>query len=155
MARFMRRGKARVYFLPTVLSATTAPTSAEVAAGTDMTGKIADMSGWLLEASKIDTPDLSSRFVSSVPGEQSVKDSGLTFYGDDIGTTDAIKTALAVDTIGYVYLCHSGVGVGKPADLFPVRVMSVGNEYSLGTDPARYMIGFAITAPPRVDIAQL
>ena len=155
MARFMRRGKAKCYFLPTVASATTAPTSAEVTGGTDLTAKVADMSGWLLEASKIDTPDLSSRFVSNIPGEQSVKDSGLTFYGDDIGTTDPVKTALAVDSIGYIYLMHSGAGVGKMADLFPVRVMSVGNEYSLGTDPARYMIGFAITAPPRIDVAQL
>ena len=155
MARFMRRGKAKAFFLPTVASPTTAPTSAEVTAGTDLTAKIADMSGWLLEASKIDTPDLSSRFVSSIPGEQSVKDSSLTFYGDDAASVDAIKTALAVDTIGYAYFMHSGQAVGKPADLFPVRVMSVGNEYSVGTDPARYMIGFAITAPPRIDIAQL
>lgn len=151
MAKFMRRGKAKVFFLPTV--AGTIPTSAEVTAGTDLSARIADLNGWVLESSQIDTPDLSARFVSKIPGEQSVGDSSLTFYADD-ANTDAIKTSLATDTSGFIYIAHAGAGTGKKADLFPVRVSSVGNEYSMGNDAARFIVNFSITAPPSIDVVQ-
>ena len=151
MAKFMRRGRAAVYFLPTVAGAV--PTTAEVTAGTNLSARIADINGWVLESTRIDTPDLASRFVSNIPGEQTTADSTLTLYADD-AATDAIKTALATDTAGYIYIAHSGTGVGKKADLFPVRVSSVGNEYSMGNDAARFVVSFAITAPPSIDVAQ-
>jgi hypothetical protein len=151
MAKFMRRGKAKVYFLPTV--AGTIPTAPEVTAGTDLSARVADMNGWVLESTQIDVPDLASRYVSKIPGEQNVGDSSLTIYADD-ANTDAIKTALATDTNGYIYIAHSGAGTGKKADLFPVRVSSVGNEYSMGNDAARYIVNFSITAPPSIDVAQ-
>lgn len=154
MARFIRRGKAKVNFLPTIAAATLIPTAAEITAGTDLTPRLADMSGWQLESSPVNTPDMNSRFVSNIPGETTVASSTLTFYADDAGTTDALKTALAVDTIGFIYVRHSGVGTGKLADTFPVRVSSIGNEYSVGNDAARYVVTFAITAEPAIDKAQ-
>lgn len=149
MAKFMRRGRAAVYFLPTVAGAI--PTAAEVTAGTNLSARIADIAGWVLESTRIDTPDLASRFVSNIPGEQTTADSTLTLYADD-ANTDAIKAALATDASGYIYIFHSGTGTGKKADLFPVRVSSVGNEYSMGNDAARYVVSFAITAPPSIDV---
>lgn len=150
MAKFMRRGTARVHFLPTVAGAV--PTSAEVTAGTDLSARIADISGWVLESTRIDTPDLASRFVSNIPGEQTTADSTITLYADD-GASDTVKTALATDTEGFIYIMHSGSTAGKKADLFPVRVSSVGNEYSMGNDAARFVVSFAITAPPSIDVA--
>lgn len=157
MARFMRRGTAKIYFLPTVAGyvAGTPPTSVEVTAGTDITGKIADMSGWLMESGSIDVPDMGARFAKKIPGEQTIADSSLTLYGDDGTVADPVKTALATDTLGYMYICHSGKGVGKPADLFPVRVSSVGNEYSVGADPARYVVTCAVNDIPQLDKPQL
>ena len=149
VAKFMRRGKAAVYFLPTVAGAI--PTAAEVTAGTNMSARIADINGWVLESTRIDTPDLASRYVSSIPGEQTTADSSLTIYADD-AATDPIKTAQATDAAGFIYIFHSGTGTGKKADLFPVRVSSVGNEYSMGNDAARYVISYAITAPPSIDV---
>lgn len=151
MAKFMRRGTARVFFLPTVAGAV--PTSAEVTAGTNLSARIADINGWMLESTKIDVPNLADRFVSSIPGEQTTADSSITLYADD-ANTDAVKTALATDEEGYIYLMHAGQGTGKKADLFPVRVSSVGNEYSLGNDAARFVVNFAITAPPSLDVTQ-
>lgn len=152
MARFMRRGKAKVYFLPTVASTTGAPIASEVTAGTNLTTRIADISGFMKESAKIDTPDLNSRFTSNIPGEQTVGDSTLTFYADD-ANTDAIKTALAEETAGYLYIMKAGSTVGQKADLFPVRVSSIGEEYSMGNDAARFAVNFAITDPPRIDVA--
>jgi hypothetical protein len=156
VARFVRRGKAKFYFLPTVAAAATTgiPTGTEVTAGTDLTGRIADASGWQLESSPVDTPDMGSRFVSSIPGETSVAASSFTFYADDATGADALKTALPVDQLGFIYACHSGRTVGKTADLFPIRVSSIGNEYSVGNDPARFVINFAITGQPFIDIIQ-
>jgi len=154
VARFIRKGKAKVDALPTIAATTLNPTAPEIAAGLSLTGRIADMAGWTLESTKVDTPDLASRFVPNIPGEQSVGDCTLTFYADDSGTADPVKTALAVDTITNIYIRHSGVGTGKPADCFPVRVSSVGNEYSVGNDPARFVISFAVTALPAQDLPQ-
>lgn len=156
VARFMRRGIAKVSWLPTVAAypaGNGVPTAIEVGNGTVLEGRLADMSGWMLTSSKIDTPDMGSRFTANIPGEQVVADSSLTFYGDD-GNTDALKTTMAVETSGFIYIRHSGAGTGKPADLFPVRVMSIGNEYSVGNDPARYTISYAITGVPALDRAQ-
>lgn len=154
MPRFLRRGKAKVRYLPTVAAATLVPTAIEVGAGTDLSPRVADMGGWQMESSPINTPDLATRFVTNIPGEQTVAASTLTFYADDAGTSDPIKTLLAVDVSGFVYVQHSGVGTGRPADTFPVRVSSIGNEYSLGNDAARYVVSFAITAEPAIDKPQ-
>ena len=154
MARFIRRGKAKVRFLPTIAAATLIPTAPEVTAGTDLTARLADMSGWQLESSPVGTPDMGSRFESNIPGATSVAASTLTFYADDAGTADAIKTLLAVDVVGFIYIQHSGTGTGKMADTFPVRVSSIGNEYSVGNDAARFAVTFAITAEPAIDKAQ-
>lgn len=155
MARFIRRGKAKVNWIPTIAAADLVPTAAEITAGLDLTGRVADMSGWQLESAPVDTPDMGSRFVSSIPGEQTVAASTLTIYADDAGTTDNFKTTMAPDTVGYIYIRHSGTGTGKLADTFPVRVSSIGNEYSAGNDPARYVISYAITATPAIDKAQV
>jgi hypothetical protein len=156
MSRFIRRGTAKVYFLPTVAAygTTGIPTSTEVTAGTDLSGRLADLSGWMLSSDKVDTPDLANRFVANIPGTQSVADSSITFYSDDAGGADAFKTAMPVDGVGYIYIAHSGRAVGKKADLFPVRVSSIGNEYSIGNDPARYTINYAITGTPAIDVTQ-
>lgn len=151
MAKFMRRGKAAVYFLPAVAGAV--PTAVEVSGGTNLSPRVADMSGWVMESGRIDVPNLASRFVPNIPGDQTVPDSTITLYAED-ANTDPMKTALATDTAGWIYIAHSGAGTGKPADLFPVRVSSVGNEYSMGTDAARFIVSFAITAVPSLDVAQ-
>lgn len=151
MAKFIRRGKARVDFLPTVANPTAAPTTAEVSAGQNLTPRIADMAGWQLQSAPVPVPNLADRFVGNIPGEQTVETSSLTFYADD-ATTDAIKTAMPVDQVGYIYVRHSGTTAGSKADLFPVRVSSIGNEYSLGNEPARYVVTFAITGPPAIDV---
>jgi hypothetical protein len=154
MARFIRRGKAKIYFLPTIAAATLLPTDAEITAGTDLTARIADMSGWMLDSAAVNTPDMASRFVSNIPGETTVAASSITFYADDAAAADAIKTALATDTEGFIYIAHSGRATGKTADTFPARVSSIGNEYSVGNDPARFVVNFAATAEPVIDGAQ-
>lgn len=148
MTRFIRQGKAKYYFLPTVAAYTTggAPTSAERTAGTDMTKKIATVSGWMKEGSRVDTPDMSADFIKNIPGTKSVGDSGFGMYADD--TTDPVRTVLSEDVTGYVWI-EKGTTKG---DLFPVRVLNVGDEHSVGNEPARYNVAFAITDVPNIEL---
>ena len=69
MARFMRKGTTKVYFLPTLAAGTGIPTAAEVTAGTALTAQIAEISGFTFANSPIDTPDMSTAFVGKIPGE--------------------------------------------------------------------------------------
>lgn len=148
MARFFRRGVSKIYFLPAVASLT-APTAPEIAAGTDLSGEVADINGFQLTNSPITTPDLSTTFDSQINGPDAASDSSLTFYDDDVSTT--IRDALAKGTDGFVLLAPYGSASGKRCEVWPVRVTGFNDEWSMGNDPARAMCGFAITDTPEQD----
>lgn len=146
--RFTRRGVAKIYFCATAANPVTRP---NIAAGTDLTSFIADMSGWNLENQPIPTPDMGSDFESSIPGTNQAGDSSFTFYEDlDAETLD---TLLPKDTSGVVVIMRKG---DKPTshslDRFEVRVASKSPEYSAGNDPAREMVRFTITKKPDQDL---
>ncbi len=154
MSRFIRRGKAKFFFLPTVAAANLVPTAAEITAGTDLTGRIADLSGWRRVGSSVSTPDMGSDFVSNISGERTVEESSFTFWADDATATEALKTAMPEDQVGFIYICGSGRAAGKEADTFPIRVNTVGNEYTVANEAARFMISYAVTGNPAIDKPQ-
>jgi hypothetical protein len=154
MSRFIRRGKAKFYFLPTIADPGLVPTTAEITAGIDLSKRIADLAGWRRTGSSVATPDMGSDFVSNIAGEKTVDESSFTFYADDEAATEELKTAMPEDMEGFIYICGSGRAAGKEADTFPVRVNTVGNEYSVGNDPARFMISYAVTDNPAIDQPQ-
>lgn len=154
MARFIRQGRAKYYFVPTVAgyvatapSTSTKPTNTELTAGQELTKQIAGVTGWQQSSAEVATPDMSSDFNSNIPGTKSVGQSGFTLYADD--TADPVRTALVDDATGFVWIVK---GTGK-GDLFPVRVSSTGDEHATGDTPARYTVTFAITAKPALEIA--
>jgi hypothetical protein len=151
--RFANFNNTTVYFLPAVASTTMAPAQAEITAGTNLTGEIAEISGFTVTGGTIDTPDLKSEFVSKVPGRTSAADSSLTFYADLNGTD--VRTILPYKTIGYIMFADSGTAVGKKVDVWPVQVNSVGKTRSVGDEVERIVIGFAITRVPGMDVATL
>ena len=64
MAEYFRRGTSKIHFAPTI-SNTAAPTQAELnTSGEDLTGQIADVSGFEFENSPIPTPKLSTTFTT-------------------------------------------------------------------------------------------
>lgn len=150
MARFFRRGITKFRFLPAVASATLEPTRAEMTSGTDISPDVADITGWELSNTTIPTPDLATRFVGSISGEDTVDDAGLVFYDDD--ATEVIRDLLAAGTVGYVMILPYGDVATKRAEVFPVRTTVVADEKSMGNDPARFRVGFAVTAKPNTDV---
>lgn len=151
MAKFFRRGKTRVYWVPTVAAATLIPTTAEVTAGTRLDASVADLSGFAFTNSPIPVPDMSSTFTGNIPGEDTAADTTLTFYEDT--TTNTLQTTLAKGAAGYICIFFAGIAGANPAigdkcEVWPVQSTGPTREYSTGNDPARWSAGLAITAPP-------
>lgn len=153
MAKFFRRGKSKIYFLPAVANQSS-PTGTEITAGTDLSPVVQAVAGFQLTNTPIATPDLSTPFNKSIPGEDTTAASTLTFYDDDgtgtPGISATVRTALAKGTIGYIVLMPYGAGTGKRCEVWNVQTTGVNDEWStaLANDAARFMVGFAVLAVP-------
>ncbi|HEY1180248.1 MAG TPA: hypothetical protein VGF17_29170, partial [Phytomonospora sp.] len=107
MARRFRRGTTVFYACPAIAAPLTGPTRAELTAGTKLAG-IAAIGGFSISNSPVATPDLDSRFTTSVPGEDTAADSSLTFWDDDTDTES--RDVLAKDTsLFIVYMPYGDV----------------------------------------------
>lgn len=148
MAKFFRRGISEVHFLPAVADVTApiSPTRPEIAAGDDLSLGINEMSGWQLSNSPIPTPNLGERYTTQIAGEDTTEASTLTFLDDD--TSTAFRTALAKGTEGWIVLMPYGDVPTKRCEVWPCVVTGINDQYSTGNDPARFVVGFAITAVP-------
>jgi hypothetical protein len=150
MARFMRKGTTKVYFVPTIANLA-APTTAEITAGTVLTTQIAEVNGFTFTNNPIDTPDMGSSFVSKIPGEDTVDTSSFRFYEDK--SSNPIRTVLAKGTNGYIVFFPSGTAGASPAagdktETWPVTVASNARTYSAGNEAASYMVVLSNTAAP-------
>lgn len=145
--RYYAVGTTEVLYLPALAASNLTPTRAEMTAGTILTGEIADISGWVKEAGSIGTPDLATRFVSNLPGRINVSASTLTFYADLEGTD--VRATLPQDTEGWIMFCDGGDVAASKAEVFPVRVSSVGMVRSVGEQAGQVTVGFSITAEPQ------
>ncbi|MEU5383220.1 hypothetical protein [Kitasatospora cineracea] len=150
--RFMRRGITKIFFLKSIAAVTNIPTRVELtgAGATDLSKQIADIEGWSLENSPIETPDLGNKFATSIPGEDKAASSSLTFYEDLASET--VEALLAKDTAGYICILRKGdIPQSKSLDVFPIRVGSRAPSYSTGTEPAKYKVSFSISDLPTLD----
>lgn len=140
-------------FLPSVASKA-APTTAEVTAGTDILVQLAEITGFIFANTPIMVPDMTTTFTKQIGGEDTAEASSITFYEDD--TTNAIRTALAKGTTGFVLLYPYTATPASTAkcEVWPVRVTSSARQWSTGNDPARYVVSFAITDVPNTDAVQ-
>ena len=146
MAKFFRRGKSKIVFLPACASLA-APTRLEITAGTQLSAGVADVSGWSLSNSPIPTPDLATIFTSQIQGEDTVPDCTLTFNDDDASTT--IRDALEKGTEGFILLLPYGDVATERCEVWPITTTGVNDEWSVGNDPAKFVVGCAITSTPQ------
>src|SRR5687768_7152257 len=145
MAKFFRRGTSKLYFLPAVAN-TAAPTRIEITAGTDLSPQATGLSGWQFTNQRIDTPILSSSFTPQIDGPDEVGDSSIVFMDDTTVTT--IRTTLAKGTAGFIGMFPYGDVATKRMEVWPIKSAGVNDEWSMGSDPARFQVDFAITNPP-------
>ncbi len=145
MAKFFRRGVSKIKFLPAVANLN-APSSGEIAAGTDLTAVTNAISGFMLSNSPIPVPNLQDTFTPQILGEDTVADSSLTINDDD--TTTTVRTTLAKGTSGFILLQPYGTTASKRCEVWPVRVTGYNDEYSTDNTPAKAVASFAVTAVP-------
>lgn len=150
MPRFMRKGKTKIFFVPTIASLS-APTAVEVNAGTELTPQLAEINGFDFTNTPIDTPDMSQAFVSKIPGEDTVGDSNMSFY--ELTGSNPIATALAKGTTGYVVIFYGGIAGATPAaadkaQVWPTIVASNSKRYTVANEAAMYQVVYTNTAAP-------
>lgn len=151
LTRFMRKGTTKVFFVATVAAAP-AITASEVNAGINCTPQIMEMNGFTFANNPISTPDMDSRFVTQVPGEDTAETSNLVMY-ERKGGSDTIKAALVKDATGYLVIFPTGIAGASPAaadkaEAWPVTISSNVRRYTAGNEAAQYQANFAITAQP-------
>ncbi|MDQ8707868.1 hypothetical protein RCO28_36180 [Streptomyces sp. LHD-70] len=152
--RFMRRGITKIFWLKEVRAASKAPTREELCSpnATELTEAISDVEGWALTNEAIETPDMSSTFTSSIPGEDKAEDSSFTFYEDKV--SDAVEQLLPKGAKGWVVFLRKGdVPGSKSVDVFPVQVASRSAQYNTGNEAAKFEVSYTITEPPALDVA--
>jgi hypothetical protein len=148
--RFTARGSTKVYWVPAIASRA-APTRIELDAGTDLSPQIADASGWSVSSEQIQTPDLATRYTSTIPGSISAEDSSLTLYASKNGV-DA-RALMPRDAVGNIVVLHGGDLAGNKMDVYPVIVSSVSKQMQVGGGDADTIVtSFAITAEPSENI---
>jgi hypothetical protein len=142
--RYFRPDTSAVVFASAVANKNS-PTRAEINAGTELAGEIVEISGFQTTSESLPTPDLASRFTSSIPGRITAEDSSITFYASS-NSVD-VRGLLPRDTAGFLLFMDEGDISGRKGDTFPVKVGSLAKDRSM-EDPARIVISFTITSEP-------
>jgi hypothetical protein len=147
--RYIRPGVTKVYWVVTIATQAT-PTRAELNAGTDVSDEVAEINGFQTISESVDTPDLSSRFVSKIPGRINADDSSINFYSSSTGFNDA-RSILPRDTSGFVVIMDGGdVTTTGRMDIYNVKVASHGKLRGI-EDPAMTQAQFTVLREPSED----
>lgn len=148
--RYFRPGTTKVKWT-TTLATYTNPTRTELNGATELSGEIAEVTGFSVTSASVDTPDLANRFVSKIPGRITAEDSAITFYASSTGFTDA-RSVLPRDTTGYLVFMDAGdTATTGRMDIWPATVAAVGKVRDL-EDAAKQTITFTPTRVPAEDI---
>ncbi|MFS0697755.1 hypothetical protein [Streptomyces nitrosporeus] len=147
--RYYRRGITRVLWVPTI-AAPTAPTRAELDAGTALEGETGAMGGWQTTSETVATPALGSRFTPVVGGAITAADSSLTFWASRDG--DDVRALLVREASGFIVWMDEGDVPTQTMDVYPVTVTSQAKVRELDS-AAQIMCQFAITSEPRENVA--
>ena|SRR6266700_3732705 len=147
--RYFRPGFTQVTYLP-ACAIITAPTRAELNAGTNLSPEISDAAGWDVSVNFIDMPDLGSTFTAKLAGRTSSSDSSLTFYASS-NSVD-VRALLPRGTTGFVVWFDESDTPGKKMDVFPVTVGSAPKQRDDLEASAKIVINFAVTRTPAENV---
>lgn len=149
VARFIPEGKWHFNFLPAVATLSS-PTRAEINAGTDLSPQVASYGAWTVTSNPVNTPDLASTFVPTIPGLTSADGTTLSMYADPTGA-DA-RTLLPRNTTGYILVLPGGDVPGSKMNVFQVKVSQSSPSSSIGGNPATIEIAFTPLQAPAENV---
>jgi hypothetical protein len=147
--RYIPEGVRHFYYCPAIATIAS-PTRTELNAGTDLTPEVASFGNWGVLGAEVQTPDLASRFVPSVPGLISVDGPTIGMYADS--TSADVRTLLPRDTAGFIVVFPEGDIATRKMDVFPVKVLSAEKQAALGGTPATIEITFSVTKLPAENV---
>jgi hypothetical protein len=156
MSKYNRRGNSKVYFVPTIASQS-APTVAEITAGSYLGVGLREMTGFETQVSRISEPVLHSTVNPQISGEQTFGDAQIVMLESDAGTTDpdttalqAAYTALADGAQGYIVaIPFGGIVATKKCEVWPVSIGANNRRWSTDNEFAKYGVNFAVLSAPQ------
>lgn len=147
--RYIPEGVRHFYYLPACANIAS-PTRTELNAGTDLTPEVAAFGNWGIQGAAVDTPDLASTFVPSVPGLITIDGPTISMYADS--TSADVRSLLPRNTVGFVVSLPEGDIPTHKMDVFPVKVLSAEKMASLGGNPATIDLTFSVTKLPSENV---
>lgn len=147
--RYLAVGIRKCYFVPTIANYL-APTRAELNAGTDLSAEMQTATGWSLQGSTLDTPDMGTTFTSQVPGRRTSPTNDITFYMSQ--NSNDVRSLLPQNTNGFVVWLWEGDISGQKMDVFPVRVITQANDAN-PENAGSTVISFAVTKIPAIYVS--
>lgn len=156
MSKYNRRGVSKVYFVPTI-AVQTAPTVAEINAGTYLGKGLREMNNFETATSRISEPVMDSKVNPQIDGEQTFGDANMVLLESDGGTTDpdttslqAAYTALADGVSGYIVaIPFGGVVATKKCEVWPIEVGANNRRWTTDNEFAKYGVSYAVLSAPQ------
>lgn len=145
-------GKTRVYWVPSI-SSISAPTVAELDAGTDFTERITpDGLTITPETAKVDNSHLGSTFTTNRAGRRSF-DLGVTFKRGDTPTDDLPWTTLTYQATGYLVVRRilprdTAWAASQECEVYPVECGEPQQTPPAPNEVAKFMSPLMLTSEP-------
>ena len=151
MPRVIADGEVKIQWVPTI-SNEAAPTTAEIGAGTELTGFLASLDT-PLEGNTVNTPDLSTAFRTQVAGKFGGGATG-QFYRDD--TSDTAWDLLPRLTQGYIVIRRFGGSTvafagSDEVEVWPLEVITRSPATLDEESVQMFTVNFATTGEPTLD----
>lgn len=148
--RYLPPGIRQVYVVPAIAVAS-APTLAELNAGTDITGEIVDgsITGFSVTPSTVEAPDVGSKTTRKVAGRVSLDDCSIGLYLTQDGTVDA-RTLFTDGAQTHIVIFPEGNHAQTPAltcNVHPVTVQTTTIDPDT-TKVAQCVVSFAPEGVP-------
>lgn len=149
MPRVGSTGVLDLYYVPTIGNKA-APTVAEIAAGTELTGFLRrDGLSTPASGNTIDVSDVSDRYNSTGTGTYGGDPITATFYRDSVSGDDDAWTALPRDTTGYFVISRfGGVTATKRVEVWPIEVIAREMNDIADNEAQRFTVTCAVPTPP-------
>ena len=157
MARYIGAGNTEVFYVAT-LTTPSAPTAAQINAGTDLTGFLTDGGASTpLDGSTVDIADMSSRFNKTQAGTFGGQTLTAEFFRDT--SADTAYTTLPRDTVGYLVFSREGFATagtaasGDKVDVWPITVISRNMADIARNEAAKFVAECAVTDVPDENVS--
>lgn len=155
MSKHARRGKAKIYFVPTLTSLTN-PSIAEIEDGTYLGKGLRTMQGFETQVSRISEAVMDSMISPQITGEQTFGDAQMVLLEDDGDTTDpdqadlaAAYEALIDGAVGHVVAAPYGLTAAKKAEVWSIVIGANNRNWTTDNEMAKYTVSFAALAAPQ------